>query len=268
MSKLKEYFAKQRKYKKHEKDLKKKIKQEEKEIEKEYKELYGKKNHDNISNKLARGMASFFDILWPDDEEEIDREYEQYITEEEKKSIEDLKKEEKGIIRKAILSYVGIGVAVVAIVLVSSYLAQSHYKKVVAPMIKEYFKNHYNEEIKLESNSLICYEARNDEGQTKEECTDLLVSTTNTNNHVITINDKYAGDDKRTDSFVKSYEATFEQAFEEIGIVAQETSLSYQDFYHDYNEHLDYINVLPIDVKYDDLYKELKYQIGDEEIYN
>ena len=92
MSKLKKYFEDRKKWKKY---AKKKKKAWDKEIDKEYKELYCKKNHDNISNKLAKAMANFFDVLWPDDEEQQDNELSEYLTAEEKQKIEDMKKDER-----------------------------------------------------------------------------------------------------------------------------------------------------------------------------
>ena len=267
MSKLKKYFEDRKKWKIYEKEAKKKKKAWDKEIDKEYKELYCKKNHDNISNKLAKAMANFFDVLWPDDEEQQDNELSEYLTAEEKQKIEDMKKDERKTIKKAIVIYVAVIFIVLGITYVLTIINRTHYQKVTEPMIKEYFKNHYNQEIELDNNSFICYEVQDENKNTKEECTNLLVSTTSNRNHVITIDDKYVGDDLRTASYITSYEAMFEQVFANIGIVTQKASLSYQDFYHDFNPYLDYINILPIDVKYEDLYNSNKLVVIDRILY-
>ena len=129
MSKLKDYFAKKRKYRQQEKDAIKKQKELEKEIDKEYKEKYGKKDHDDIPNKLAKALAKFFDILWPDDEEQIENELNEYLTDEEKKKIEEEKKEEKKVVIFAttfILSFITI---ITVLMVTYAYFNRTEYEK-------------------------------------------------------------------------------------------------------------------------------------------
>ena len=252
MPQFKNALEKRKYYKKKAKELKKQEKELDKEVEKEYNEKYPK-DHSNIPNKLARKFAEFFDILWPDDEDILDKEYEEYMSEEEKKNLEDMKKEEKRVIITAAIAFTIIISIGVTIFYTYIYFTRSHYEKVISPMIKEYFKNHYDAEIQTDNNSFICYEVKDEENRTKEECTDLLITTTNTKKHVLTIGDEYKGDDVNQMSFRKSFRTDFENQFSDIGLVYDETSLSYKDFYHDYNYYLDYINILPINMTYQEL---------------
>ena len=252
MPQFKNIFEKEKYYRKREKQLKKEEKELDKEVEKEYKEKYPV-DHSNISNKLARKMAEFFDILWPDDEDKLDKEYEEYMTEEEKKKIEEMKKEEKRVIITAAISFAVIITIGVSFFYAYVYFNRSHYEKVISPMIKEYFKNHYNAEIETDNNNLICYEVKDEENRTKEECTNLLITTTNTKKHILTIDDEYMGDDVNQMSFRTTFQNDFENQFNDIGLVYDETSLSYKDFYHEYNYYLDYINILPINKTYQEL---------------
>ena len=253
MPQFKNAREKRKYYKKREKQIKAEQKKIDAEVDKEYNEKYPR-DHSNISNKLAKKMAEFFDILWPDDEEALDKEYEQYMSEEEKKQVKYMEREERRVIATAGVIFTATIIFGIAIFYTYLYFTKSHYEKVISPMIKEYFKNHYDSEIQTDTNNFICYEVKV-EGtySTKEECTNLLITTTDTKKHVLTIGDEYKGDDVNQMSFRKSFQNDFENQFSDIGIVYDESSLSYKDFYHDFNDYLDYINILPINMTYQEL---------------
>lgn len=253
-------------YKKREKEIKKQQKALDKEIEKEYREKYPK-DHSNISNKLAKKMANFFDILWPDDEEEIDKEYESILSDKEKEELKTMAKEEKRL--KIIAASIMVLTLISGIAIFYSYVYfnRSHYEKVTAPIIKSYFKEHYNADIDTDNNCFICYDEKNDKGETEEKCTNLLITTTNTRKHVLTIDDKYIGDDVNQNSFKTSYIADFENTFSNMGIIYDDAQLSYKDYYHDYNSYLDYINILPINMKYEEMVKTNKITVVGKVLY-
>ena len=252
MLNIKEAIKKRKYYKKKEKERIIAEKKLDKEVEEEYKKLYPKQ-HEDLPNKMAKGMAQFFDMLWPDDEEQIDKEYDELLTEKEKEIIAEAEKEEKRTLRLAIIIIVSVVIVVTAIFKTVVYLSRSHYEKVISPMIIEYFKTHYSAEIETVNNNLICYQVKDENDRPKQECTNLLITTTSNNKRVLTIGDDYKGDDVNQESFRTSYKADFENQFNDIRLVYDEAQLSYKDFYHDYNSYLDYMNILPVGMTYNEM---------------
>lgn len=267
MSKLKDYFAKKRKYRQQEKDAIKKQKELEKEIDKEYKEKYGKKDHDDIPNKLAKALAKFFDILWPDDEEQIENELNEYLTDEEKKKIEEEKKEEKKIVIFATTFMLSFITIITVLMVTYAYFNRTEYEKIVKPLITNYYKDHYNSDIEILSHNFICYDVKDEKGSKKEECTNLNISYINNNTHVLTINNEYAGDDVNQAAFKESYKNHLEHTFPYMDIVDQDVTLSYKDFYHDYYLYEDYSNILPINKTFEDLLNSNKLTINNIVVY-
>ena len=251
MPNFKNEREKRKYYKQLEKQRKKEAKELAKEVDKEYKEKYPK-DHSDISNKLAKKMVEFFDMLWPDDEEQMEQEFNDLLTKEEKQKLEEDKKEEKKMIIKAVIIISSVVIFTVIFCYTYAYFNRTHYEKVISPMIKEYFLNHYNAEIKTDKNNFICYTVRV-EDKDVEKCTNLLITTTDNKKHVLTIDDTYAGDDVNQESFKTSYQTEFNKQFEDINIVYDDAQLSYYDFYHDYNPYLDYIKILPVGMNYNEM---------------
>jgi len=266
MPQFKNLLEKKLYYRKKEKEMKKAKKKLDKEVEEEYKRLYPK-DHSDISNKLAKKMVEFFDILWPDDEEQMEKEYESLLTKEEKAKEEEDKKEEKKTLITAIITIIIFVTIFSSVGFTYLYLNRSHYEKVISPMIKTYFKDHYNQEIKLDSKDYICYEEENEEKRTVEKCTNLLITTTNTNKHVLTIDDNYSGDDVNYNSFIKSYVGDFNNRFSSMDIIYNDAHLSYKDFYHDFYQYEDYINILPVNKNYEELVNTNKLTVTGKVIY-
>lgn len=253
-------------YKKREKELKKQQKKIDKEIEKEYREKYPK-DHSNISNKLARKMANFFDILWPDDEEQIDKEYMDMLSDAEKKELGLMKTENKRVLTIASIIMSSALTIACIVVYVAVMLNKSHYEKVIKPMINNYYQFHYFKEIQVLSHEDICYEVMDEKHSRKEECTNLHLSYINDGTHVITINDEYIGDDVNQNSFKESYKAKIENRFSYLGIVDQDVTLSYKDLYHDYYLYEDYSKILPVGKNFDELLNSRKLTISNVILY-
>ena len=60
---------------------------------------------------------------------------------------------------------------------------------------------------------------------------------------------------------------TPENTFSDMGIIYNDAQLSYKDYYHTYNSYIDYINILPINMNYEEMYNTHKLTVVGKVLY-
>ncbi len=193
----------------------------EKELESEFKE----------PNPL--NFKEIFEIIKSKTDEDL--EYENLLTEEEKmEELQDKEDTKKFLLKSGcILAIIFTFIIVIGIIFVNEN--KSDLYKITEPLLKEYYKSEYNENISFKSIEKIVI---------NNEETNIALATTKDNKHIMAINNKLIGDDI-SNNIKKELEVELNNKLSIANILSSEINLAYQDYYDKYNKKLDYINVIP-----------------------
>lgn len=242
MNPIKEVIKKEKQKKKEEKELLKKLEQEEKELGIE-------------EDEIKFSFKDLVDIIKNNDE--LDEELESYLTEEEKKTIKENLKEEKRL-TTIVMSILGVVICSLMVVfIIVNHTGTSDLIKITEPIVKEYYEEKYNKKISIDSTYYLSY--IDDENKTQKS--NIHITNTKDNYHIIGIDNKNLGDDIDIQNVYDEYSEylnTF--GFDKI---SSSPTLSYQDYYKNYNILYDYIKVLPSNKTYKELLESKKLTIRD-----
>lgn len=162
-------------------------------------------------------------------------EYENLLTEEEKLEEKREKEEDKKFMIKAFSILAGIFIVIIGI---SAFLVnenKSDLYKITEPLLKEYYKKNYNERVSFKSLEKL---------KIDDEETGIVLATTKDGKHIMTINNELIGDDI-SNKIHKELKSELDNKMANFSILNSEISLSYKDYYQEYNKKIEYINVIP-----------------------
>lgn len=254
MKELKEYFQEVKEYRKREKQKKKEDKALLKRLEKEEEELEldQEEANDDFNIKIIIDAVK--------NDPELDEELASYLTEEEKETMRETKKEGK---RLTIIIAASMSVFILAAVIAMLLLSRTEggtALEVLTPKIENYLEN----ELKSSQNivSIEQVEYRTEEDYIKDST--MYVATTTNNNHIVTFEDNeiYA-DDIKIDEVYKDYKEHLKTIKGDYKIISSSPTISHQDFYFNYNLQTEYIKVLPHNKSFDELLNSNKLTITD-----
>ncbi len=235
-----------------EKELIEKIKNEEKEIEKE------------INEHTPEAKFTFnetINLLKGKDEEEL--EYESYLTEDELKEENRKKEEERKIAKRVGIILIGV----IIITVIGSKVFYDTFKsdllKVTEPLLKEHYEKITGEKAKTKTIQELM---RIDENR-KEVKTGIYLLTTKDNKHLMSLNNSLIGDDININTKKSDAKNYVINKLGDIELITDSISLSYDDYYITYNRFLDYMNVLPSDMSFEDLLESGKLALTYKAIY-
>lgn len=218
------------KNKKEEKTVLKKLKKEEKELEKEISASYPEEEF---------SLFNTFKLLKEKDEEEV--EYESYLTKEE---LEELNKEKKFQKKVIIIAASAISILIISISTFTTlfYNAnKSDLYKVTEPLLKEYYKEKYNKNLRVKSIEELIAKDEND----NEIASGIYLLTTNDDKHIMSVNNTLIGDDIDTAQQEKEVLSFIDSYLPDLNSITSLVDLSYKDYYLEFNRYIDYINVIP-----------------------
>lgn len=175
-----------------------------------------------------------------------DIEYENYLTEEEKLEEQEERKEAKKFMIKAFSLLISIFAIIIGIGAFFVNENKSELYRITEPLLKEYYKNKYNEKVTFKSIENLVVDNKE---------TDVVLATTKDNKHIMAINNELIGDDI-SNKINKELNSELDSELSSLGILNSELTLSYKEYYNNYNKRLEYINVIP-DLELDKL-KETK----------
>lgn len=233
---------------KEEKELLKKMEEEEKALERE------------IDAEIPKEKVKLVDLIFDEDEE--DNDLEEYMTEAEKEEMSTLQKENKRlmIICGSVLG--GIFITLGIFLFFFSEAVKSDLLKVTLPLMEDYYQERYNTKLNYFDINYLCKTVDN-----KEECSNIAHLTTKENRHIMAIDNKNIGDDINIEAITNEYNDYMHNHLPELDIIGNNATLSYQDYYLNYNIHADYIKALPSNMKFSDLLNTKKLTITDVIIY-
>lgn len=222
---------------KEEKEFIKKQKREDKELM--------KRIDKEIKEESRKEYEKFIDeMLLEDDKEE--KYLESVMTEEEKKEIYERQKQETVIMITAASIFSVVIIIAVVFIFSADYMSKSKLVKETVPILKDYYKERYNDDLHYLDIEYLC--KTNDKNE--EECSDIAHLITDENNHIMSINNNMIGDDISINSIINAYNDNMRSYLASLDLISNYPILSYKDYYLNYNIHLDYIHVLPTSVDY------------------
>ncbi len=236
IDKIKKKIADKKKQKQQEKELLKQMKEEEKALEAE------------LPDEEKTGLLDIFKLLSGPDEEE--QEYYSYLTEDEIKEEEARKKSEKKIAIIAIATILTMTIIIVVGVNIFYNTFKGDLLKVTEPIMKEYYKERYNEDVKITNIEELTYQ---DKTTNEEIKTGIYLATTDENKHIISVNNELLGDDISTSAISDEVLNYISEFSSNTDVISHSLELSYQDYYYSFNRYLDYINALPYNISLDEL---------------
>ncbi|MDE6292869.1 MAG: hypothetical protein K2L98_04225, partial [Bacilli bacterium] len=233
---------------KEEKELLKKMAEEEEALERE------------IDAEIQTDKVKLVDILF-DEDEEI-KELEEYMTEEELDNMANLQKENKRLIIISGSIFGGIIVSLFIFLFFFSEAIKSDLLKVTLPIMEDYYQEKYNTKLNYFNINYLCQRINN-----KEECSNIAHLTTRENRHIIAVDNKNIGDDINSENMTNEYNDYMHSHLAELDIIGNNATLSYEDYYLNYNIHADYIKALPSNMDITSLINSKKLTITDVIIY-
>ena len=132
--------------------------------------------------------------------------------------------------------------------------------------ILDYYQDRYGSSTKLNDINYICYDVKDEEGHTKQECTDIIYSR-NTDNKVIMLHNNEYADNISISSYYDDYNKYLDEINPNLDIIWHNVLLSDKDYYHDFYQYEDYINVMPANSTFNTLLKDNKLNIVDVVMY-
>lgn len=186
-----------------------------------------------------------------------DIEYESLLTEEEKQEELKQKQEDKKFMIKAFSILAGIFLVVIVVGVFFIKDNKSDLYKITEPLLKDYYKNKYNEKVTFKSLEYLSID---------DKKTDLVLATTRDNKHIMSINNELIGDDI-SNNISKELVTKINSELPNFGILNSEINIAYKDYYDKYNKRLDYINVIP-NLKLDELIESKKLTVEYIAFYN
>ncbi len=241
-NKLKEYWKnykdkrkKDKLFNKRQKQIVKNMEKLNDEVEKEYKEIEKKENAEKYKDiskkeKLIKDTKEFFVDLLNNDEL---KEAEKLLTDKQKAAIKEQTKEEKKITIKAISIFTLIIIIFIILILIFGELIKTDLEKVTQPMLEEYYKNTFGEKKKVRDIRYL----------DKEKHIALATFTSNIN--VICIDNETIGTDATYDSIYQDYKNYLINTMQATNFIINNPKLIYRPYVVEYNYYIDYIDVLP-----------------------
>ena len=233
---------------KEEKELLKKMEEEEKALERE------------IDAEIPKEKVKLVDLIFDEDEE--DNDLEEYMTEAEKEEMSTLQKENKRLMIICGSVLAGIFITLGIFLFFFSEAVKSDLLKVTLPLMEDYYQEKYNTKLNYFDINYLCKTVDN-----KEECSNIAHLTTKENRHIMAIDNKNIGDDINIEAITNEYNDYMHNHLPELDIIGNNATLSYQDYYLNYNIHADYIKALPSNMKFSDFLNTKKLTITDVIIY-
>lgn len=211
------------------KELLKKMKEEEA-IEKEISEIMPEEKFT---------IKESIELLKGKDEEEL--EYESYLTEEELEEERRKQKENKRIAKIAGI----VMVCVITLVIIGTNVFYNTFKSDLLKITEPLLKSHYESLTGEKAKTRTIEELMTKNEEKKLVGTGIYLLTTETNKHIMAINNEVLGDDINTSKRNQEIKDYILPYLGNIELITDSISLSYDEYYTSYNRFLDYINVLP-----------------------
>lgn len=246
-----------------EKRLKKKAREEEKELKKELKEFDKEYEKEHPKEK-----ADIFSLLFEKEvDDELEKELNSFLSESEKEELAQMDKENKRLTIK-----LGIGAGTIAIALISLFVVlkqvnKTDLEKITIPLMQDYYLNKYGTKTNIDNINELCTYVKNEKNETEQVCSGIYVATTEDDKHIISIKNEQIGDDVSISKIKQKYQDYSLEIMNSMDIVDTSPTLSYKDYYLNYNMYYDYIEVLPSNYEFDELYNSGKLTVTDVIIY-
>ena len=253
---FKNYLEKRKKDKlfyKRQKQIAKDLEKLNDEALKEYKEEVKKENaekYKDMSKKeiLIKEAKEFLEDM-KNDEELV--EAEKLLTDKQKEELKEQKKEEKKITIKAAIIFSLIIIATTIRLLLFGELIKTDLEKVTQPMLEEYYKNTFGEKKKVRSIRYL----------DKEKHIALATFTTDIN--VMCIDNEYIGNDSTYEPIYQDYKNYLIGVMQATNFIIHNPKLSYIPYLVEYNYYIDYIDVLPSSLTFNQMLNSKSLDIRD-----
>ena len=251
-------FIKSKKEKQQDEELKEYFEQLDKIEEEAEKEAFAQfKEEEGVDNK--RGIVQWINLLSKDPNEE---EFRSYMTEEEKKQEKFETIEGKAFTITSVLILAGTIITCIVLLNIFVYVVQDDLYKVEQPKIEEYYKSKYGATPKIDDIKYICYSIVNEEQKKEEICTDIIYTKTD-KEEIILSKEGLIGDNISTGSKYEAYKTYLKNLNPNMELIWNNPLLTYKDYYYEFNQYYDYINVLPESYNYNKLMENNKLNIID-----
>lgn len=204
-----------------------------------------KAEEERLEEEFPEEKIKFVDLLFGEDEEDIA--LEEALPPNEREELEEIKREEKKLLIRAISIFSGMFIIMIVVLLVFSEATKSDLLKTTLPLFEAYYQEHYQKDLAYESIENLCE---------KESCSSIAHVTTKNQEHLMSVSNELLGDDISTSKIEENYTKTLEQTLSSVQIVSHYPTLSYQKYFLQYNPHLFYSKVLPYNKAFDDLIRE------------
>ena len=262
--KLKEYFnnlkekrKKDKLFLKRQKEIAEKQEKLSEEAEKEYKEEVKKENaekYKDMSKKeiFVKEAKEFIKEMTSD--EEI-TEAEKLLTEKQKEKVKEQEKEEKKITIKALIIFAIIIVVVTILLLVFGELVKTDLEKVTQPILENYYKETFGKKGKVRNIRYI------------DEDKHIALATFTSNINVMCIDNDIIGNDSTYESVYEDYKKYLIDTMDATNFIIHNPKLSYRPYLVEYNYYIDYIDVLPSSLSFNEMLNNNSLDIRDVIIY-
>ena len=166
----------------------------------------------------------------------------------------------------------GIGAGTIAIALISLFIVlkqvnKTDLEKITIPLMQDYYLNKYGTKTNIDNINELCTYVKNEKNETEQVCSGIYVATTEDDKHIISIKNEQIGDDVSISKIKQKYQDYSLEIMNSMDIIDTSPMLSYKDYYLNYNMYYDYIEVLPSNYEFDELYNSGKLTVTDVIIY-
>jgi hypothetical protein len=136
--------------------------------------------------------------------------------------------------------------------------------------MQEYYLKKYGVEAKIERENIkeLCHEEKDEEGRSTQVCTDGVLAVTNDGTYIYSLDKENFSDSMINSSVVNSYKEKIKSYFDGIDYIGNDPHLAYKDYYETYNSFIPYINMLPNNQSFDELYSSNKLTVRDMILYS
>ena len=257
---LKEKIKRDREFKRKEKEAYLNARRIEDEIDSELKEeekqerLKEKEKNKGLSKSqifLDKTIKFIKEMKSNDELEELKT----YMSEKELEDMEKQNKEERKFTIKAIAILGVIVIVVTALLLVVGELLKGDLEKVTKPMLEEYYETTFGEKEKMTTLRYL------------DQDKHIVLATFKSGINLMCVDNEYIGNDSTYESIYADYKKFLLNNISGTNMIMHNPKLSFKPYVVDYNYYIDYIDTLPSNLKFSDMYNTSNLIINDVIIY-